>query len=72
MSLWWAFRSTKAKRELGYQPRHHEDALVDAIAWLREHERGRLCPAGTRQPFGLRAVGFVERRAESLISTLRG
>src|SRR5919201_2354607 len=24
-SLWWAFRSTKAKRELGYKPAHHED-----------------------------------------------
>ncbi len=72
LSLWWAFRSTKAKRELGYKPRHHEDALVEAIAWLRERESRTLCPAGTRQPVGLRVAGFVERRAESLISTLRG
>jgi dihydroflavonol-4-reductase len=72
MNLWWAFRSTKAKRDLGYQPRHHEDALVDAIAWLREHEHERLCPPGTRQPLALRVAGFAERRAESLLSTLRG
>ncbi|HEY1273946.1 MAG TPA: NAD-dependent epimerase/dehydratase family protein, partial [Thermoleophilaceae bacterium] len=26
-SLWWAFRSTKAKRELGWRPAHHEDTL---------------------------------------------
>jgi dihydroflavonol-4-reductase len=72
LSLWWAFRSTKAKRELGYKPRHHEDALVEAIAWLREREHARLCPPGTRQPLALRLAGFAERRAESLISTLRG
>ncbi len=70
LNLWWAFRSTKAKRELGYKPRHHEDALVEAIAWLREREQ-RLCPPGTRQPLALRVAGFAERRAESLFSTLR-
>jgi dihydroflavonol-4-reductase len=71
MSLWWAFRSTKAKRDLGYAPRHHEDALVDAIAWLRAREPARLAPPGTRQPLALRVAGFAERRAESLFSTLR-
>lgn len=72
MSLWWAYRSTKAKRELGYAPRHHEDALVETIAWFRDREGARLCPPGTRQPLALRVAGFAERRAEALISTLRG
>lgn len=72
MALWWAFRSTKAKRELGYRPRHHEDALVETIAWFREREGARLCPPGTRQPLGLRVAGFAERRAEAILSTLRG
>ena len=27
-SLWWAFRSTKAKRELGWSPAHHEDTAA--------------------------------------------
>jgi dihydroflavonol-4-reductase len=72
MSLWWAFRSTKAKRELGYKPRHHEDALVETIAWFREREADGLCPPGTRQPLALRLAGFAERRAESIFSTLRG
>ena len=27
-SLWWSFRSTKAKRELGYKPAHHEDTCL--------------------------------------------
>jgi dihydroflavonol-4-reductase len=72
MSLWWAFRSTKAKRELGYKPRHHEDALIETIAWWREREGARLCPPGTRQPLALRVAGFAERRTEALISTLKG
>jgi len=71
MSQWWAFRSTKAKRDLGYKPRHHEDALVEAIAWFREREGDELRRRGTRQPLALRVAGYAERRAESLISTLR-
>jgi dihydroflavonol-4-reductase len=72
MSLWWAYRSTKAKRELGYKPRHHEDALIETIAWFREREGATLCGPGTRQPIGLRVAGAVERRAEALLTTLRG
>jgi dihydroflavonol-4-reductase len=72
MSLWWAFRSTKAKRELGYAPRHHEDALVDTIAWYREREPHRLSAPGTRQPLGLRLAGYAERRAEGLVASLLG
>jgi dihydroflavonol-4-reductase len=72
MSLWWAFRSTKAKRELGYTTRHHEDALVDAIAWYREREPDGLRRAGSRQPLALRVAGFAERRAEGFVSSLLG
>src|SRR4051794_22790522 len=42
VSLWWAFRSTKAKRELGWKPSHHEDTLEATIAWYREREPARL------------------------------
>jgi dihydroflavonol-4-reductase len=61
-SLWWAFRSTKAKRELGYQPSHHEDTLEATIAWYREREPAALAPPGSRQPLALRAGGFAVRR----------
>jgi len=68
-SLWWAFRSTKAKRDLGWKPSHHEDTLVDTIAWYREREPGIVSPPGTRQPFALRVAGFGVRRASGLAST---
>src|ERR671931_1716471 len=37
-SLWWAFRSTKARRALGWVPSHHEDTLAQTIEWYRERE----------------------------------
>jgi dihydroflavonol-4-reductase len=31
--LWWTARNTKAKRELGFHPRPHEETLEDAVRW---------------------------------------
>jgi len=69
-SLWWAFRSTKAKRELGWKPSHHEDTLVDTIEWYRRREPGLLAEPGTRQPIALRLAGFGVRRAVGVVSAL--
>ena len=71
-SLWWAFRSTKAKRELGYAPRHHDESLEQAIAWYREREPLRVQPPGTRQPLALRAAGFSFRQAGRIFSPFNG
>ncbi len=32
-TLWWTYRSTKAKRELGFRARPHEETLEDAVRW---------------------------------------
>ncbi len=32
-SLWWTYRNAKAKRELGFSPRPHEQTLEDAVEW---------------------------------------
>jgi len=32
-SQWWTYRNTKAKRELGFRPRPHEETLEDAVRW---------------------------------------
>lgn len=70
-SLWWAYRSTKAKRELGWKPKHHEDTLVDTIEWYREREPELMAQPGTRQPIGLRLAGFGLRQAGGLVRGLR-
>lgn len=69
-SLWWAFRSNKAKRELGWKPSHHEDTLVSTIAWYREREAEALNPPGTRQPTALRIGGLGLRVAGGLLQRL--
>jgi dihydroflavonol-4-reductase len=69
-SLWWAYRSTKARRELGWTPSHHEDTLQSTIDWYREREPLRLRPPGTRQPLGLRVAGLGVRSAGGVLSRL--
>jgi dihydroflavonol-4-reductase len=67
LSMWWAYRSTKAKRELGWTPGHHEQPLIDTIEWFRTREPGHLSAPGARQPLPLRVAGFGLRRAESAL-----
>ena len=69
-SLWWAYRSTKARRELGWKPSHHEDTLQSTIDWYREREPLRLRAPGTRQPLGLRVAGLGVRSAGGVLSRL--
>ncbi len=66
----WAYRSTKAKRLLGWAPGPHEECLEQTIAWYREREPADVRPVGTRQPLALRAAGFGLRRAEALVSRI--
>jgi dihydroflavonol-4-reductase len=71
-SQWWAYRSTKAKRELGWKPSHHEDTLERTIAWYRRVGASRLARPGTRQPIGLRAAGFAVRQADGVVTRVLG
>jgi dihydroflavonol-4-reductase len=64
---WWTYRSTKARRELGWTTRPHEETVEATVAWYREREGGRLARIGTRQPFGWRAAGFAVRRIGELV-----
>ena len=57
--LWWAFRNTKAKRELGWRPSPHEDTIEATVAWYREREGDRVARPGARQPLQLRAAGAL-------------
>jgi dihydroflavonol-4-reductase len=69
-SLRWAFRNTKAKRELGWSTSPHEDCLEATIAWYRERDGVRLAPPGTRQPLALRLAGAAIRQSESLAARI--
>jgi dihydroflavonol-4-reductase len=58
-SLWWTYRNTKAKRELGFSARPHEQTLEDAVEW-------QLAELGERRGGGaggaIRALGKALRR----------
>jgi dihydroflavonol-4-reductase len=60
-SLNWAFRNTKAKRELAWRPSPHEDCLEETVAWYRQ-SAAAVSPPGTRQPFALRLAAGAARR----------
>jgi dihydroflavonol-4-reductase len=63
-SLNWAFRNTKAKRELGWRPSPHEDCLEETVAWYRQSAAATaVSPPGTRQPLALRLAAGAARRA---------
>ena len=66
-SLWWTYRNTKAKRELGFKPRPHEETLEDAVALAarparRPRERAARARSGWRcGRSGARALRAGER-----------
>ena len=45
-SLWWTYRNTKAKRELGFNPRPHEETLEDAVSWQLDQLSSRGARSG--------------------------
>ncbi|HWH92538.1 MAG TPA: NAD-dependent epimerase/dehydratase family protein [Baekduia sp.] len=70
LSLRWAYRSTKAKRELGWSTGHHEQPLIDTIEWYRDREPSIVGTGGVRQPLALRVAGFGMHRLTSVARLL--
>src|SRR5215210_2187210 len=64
---WWTYRSTKARRELGWSTRPHEETVEATVAWYREREGSRLQRSGTRQGLGWRMAGYTARRLGELV-----
>ena len=59
-SLWWTYRNAKAKRELGFEPRPHEETLEEAVAWQLAELGDRRARRGPER-VALGAVGRVLR-----------
>ena len=58
--LWWTYRNTKARRELGFNPRPHEETLEASVRW-------QMAQLGDRVKRGRRpemaALGVIGRAA---------
>jgi len=60
---WWTYRSTKAKKELGFKPRPHEETLEDAVRWQVELLGERVGRA-PRTDIALRGFGRLLQLGE--------
>jgi dihydroflavonol-4-reductase len=58
---WWTYRSAKARRELGWTTRAHEETVEATVQFHQERLGDRLARAGVRQPLGWRVVGRAVR-----------
>jgi dihydroflavonol-4-reductase len=67
-SHWWTYRSTKARRELGWHARPHEETLEATVQWHLEREQDRL--ARTRRI--VRGSRRLQRRGAGLALTAAG
>jgi dihydroflavonol-4-reductase len=58
---WWTYRSAKARRELGWTTRAHEETVEATVRFHEERLGDRLTRGGARQPLGWRVVGRAVR-----------
>lgn len=58
--LWWTYSNAKARRDLGFEPRPHEETLTEAIRWQAEQLGDRVGGAGAER-FALDLVGRLRR-----------
>jgi dihydroflavonol-4-reductase len=67
----WTYRSTKAKRELGWSARPHEETLEATVAWHLEREQDRIVRTRRSQQFQLRLAGVAVGAAETAAGAVR-
>jgi dihydroflavonol-4-reductase len=67
-ALWWTYRSTKARKELGFEARPHEETLEDAVRWQLSVLGDRVALGAAPLDVPLRAAGRALRVGERLIA----
>jgi dihydroflavonol-4-reductase len=65
--LWWTYRNTKAKRELGFAPRPHEETLEDAVRWQSDQLGDRVGEGGGPERALMAATSRALRLGERLL-----
>ena len=68
---WWTYRSTKARRELGWKSRPHEETLEGTVTWHLEREHDRIARTRRSQQVQYRLAGAAVGAAETAVSLLR-
>ncbi len=65
-SQWWTYSSAKAKRELGFTARPHEETLEEAVASVTEALDGRIGREPSRAEAAMEAAGRLANLAGRL------
>jgi dihydroflavonol-4-reductase len=68
---WWTYRSTKAKRELRWSPRPHEETLEATVAWHLEREQDRIARNRRSRQLQFRLAGVAIDVAETAVGAAR-
>lgn len=68
-SQFWTYSSAKAKRELGWRARAHEETLEATVAWYQEREHDRIVRTARTQQLQYRAAGAMIGVGESVTGT---
>jgi dihydroflavonol-4-reductase len=68
---WWTYRSTKAKRELGWSALPHEETLEATVSWHLEREHDRIARNRRSQQIQVRLAGVAVGAAETAAGALR-
>jgi dihydroflavonol-4-reductase len=68
-SHWWTYHAGKARRELGWRARPHEETLEATVAWHFEREHERIARSRRSQPLQYRLAGAAFGAAEDVIGT---
>jgi dihydroflavonol-4-reductase len=68
---WWTYRSNKARRQLGWSARPHEETLESTVAWHLEREHERIARTRRSQPIQYRLAGAALGAADDAVGLLR-
>ena len=63
---WWTYRNTRARQELGFRPRPHEETLTDAVRWQSEQLGDRVGEGGPDQLL-MGVAGWALRLSERVL-----
>jgi dihydroflavonol-4-reductase len=64
---WWTYRNTKARRELGFEPRPHEETLEDAVRWQMGELGERVRAGRGPEEAALAVLGPLLRLGERVL-----
>jgi dihydroflavonol-4-reductase len=67
----WTYRSAKARRELGWKARPHEETLEATVSWHLEREHERIARTRRSQQLQYRLAGAAISAAEGAVELVR-